>query len=43
MQVPCCGGLENAVRRALFASGKEIPCRVVTIASDSQILSEKEI
>ncbi|MBR4888549.1 MAG: 4Fe-4S binding protein [Clostridia bacterium] len=43
MQVPCCGGLENAVRRALFASGKEIPCRVVTIASDGRILSEKEI
>lgn len=39
MEVPCCGGIENAVKRALMASGKLIPWRVVTISSDGRILS----
>jgi len=34
MEVPCCGGIENAVKRALMASGKFIPWRVVTITTD---------
>ena len=38
MQVPCCGGLEQAVRRALQASGKDLPCRVVTLSTDGRIL-----
>lgn len=38
MEVPCCGGLEMAVRRALAASGKDIPCKVVTISIDGNIL-----
>lgn len=38
MEVPCCGGIENAVRRALQASGKFIPWRVVTISTDGRIL-----
>jgi len=38
MQVPCCGGIENAVKRALQASGKFIPWRVVTITPDGKIL-----
>ena len=38
MSVPCCGGLENAVRRALDASGKDIPLRIVTISTDGKIL-----
>ena len=38
MSVPCCGGLENAVRRALDASGKDTPLRVVTISTDGKIL-----
>ena len=38
MEVPCCGGIENAVKRALMASGKFIPWRVVTISTDGQIL-----
>ena len=37
MEVPCCGGLENAVRRALQASGKFIPWQVVTITTDGRI------
>ena len=39
MQVPCCGGLEYAVKRALMASGKSIPCRIVTISADGKILN----
>lgn len=38
MQVPCCGGLENAVVRALQACGKMIPWQVVTISLDGRIL-----
>lgn len=38
MEVPCCGGLENAAKRALQASGKFIPWQVVTISTDGKIL-----
>ena len=38
MEVPCCGGLENAAKRALRASGKFIPWNVVTISTDGRIL-----
>ena len=38
MEVPCCGGLENAAKRALQASGKFIPWHVVTISTDGRIL-----
>lgn len=38
MEVPCCGGIENAVKRALQVSGKFIPWRVVTISTDGRIL-----
>ena len=38
MEVPCCGGLENAVKRAIQASGKFIPWQVVTISIDGKIL-----
>ena len=37
MEVPCCGGIENAAKRALMASGKFIPWRVVTISTDGRI------
>ena len=37
MEVPCCGGLEAAVKRALQASGKFIPWQVVTITTDGRI------
>lgn len=37
MEVPCCGGLESAVKRALQASGKFIPWQVVTITTDGRI------
>ncbi len=38
MSVPCCGGLENAGKRALQASGKFIPWNVVTISTDGRII-----
>ena len=38
MEVPCCGGIENAVKRALLESGKFIPWQVVTISTDGKIL-----
>lgn len=38
MQVPCCGGIENAAKRALQASGKFIPWQVVIISTDGRIL-----
>lgn len=38
MEVPCCGGIESAVKQALQTSGKFIPWRVVTISTDGKIL-----
>ncbi len=38
MEVPCCGGLEAAVKAALQNSGKFIPWQVVTISTDGRIL-----
>ena len=38
MEVPCCGGIELAVKRALQASGKFIPWQVVTISTDGKVL-----
>lgn len=38
MEVPCCGGIEQAVMTALQNSGKMIPWQVVTIATDGEIL-----
>lgn len=38
MEVPCCGGLEAAAKKALQESGKFIPWNVVTISIDGNIL-----
>ena len=40
MEVPCCGGLEMAVKTALQRSGKLIPWQVVTISTDGRILED---
>ena len=40
MEVPCCGGMEHAVKEALKASGKFIPWQVVTISTDGRILED---
>ncbi len=37
MEVPCCGGLENAAIKALKNSGKFIPWQVVTFTLDGRI------
>lgn len=38
MEVPCCGGLELATKKALQASGKFIPWQVVTISLDGRLI-----
>ena len=38
MEVPCCGGLEFAVKKALQQSGKIIPCNVVTLSVNGQVI-----
>ena len=38
MEVPCCGGLEMAAKKAIQDSGKFLPWQVVTIAIDGEIL-----
>ena len=38
MEVPCCGGIEQAVKKALQESGKLLPWQVVTLSTDGRIL-----
>ncbi|MDL2235927.1 4Fe-4S binding protein [Christensenellaceae bacterium OttesenSCG-928-L17] len=40
MEVPCCGGIANAVVTALKNSGKMIPWQIVTISTDGTIIEE---
>ena len=40
MEVPCCGGLEMATKKALQESGKSIPCQTITVSIDGKILSD---
>ena len=40
MEVPCCGGLQMAAQKALKASGKFLPWRVVTISTDGKIIDD---
>ncbi len=42
MLVPCCGGMEVAVKKAIAASGKKLPLRIVTISSDGEIVNERK-
>lgn len=37
MEVPCCGGLEYAVRKALENSGKQIPWKVKILSTEGKI------
>lgn len=43
MEVPCCGGIEHAVKTALQTSGKFIPWSVVTISTDGSILDSSMV
>jgi len=38
MEVPCCGGMEYAINKAIENCGKDIPFEVVTISADGKIL-----
>ena len=38
MEVPCCGGIEHAVKTALMNSGKFIPWQVITVSTSGEIL-----
>ena len=38
MEVPCCGGIENAVKTALQNCGELIPWQIVTISTDGRII-----
>ena len=40
MEVPCCGGMEFAVKKAMQDSGKRIPWNVVVISTDGQVISD---
>lgn len=40
MEVPCCGGLENAVRKALVMSKKAIPLKIVTLSTEGRIIKQ---
>lgn len=40
MEVPCCGGLEVAVKDALVESGKDISMRTVIISRDGSVVSK---
>ena len=38
MEVPCCGGIQYAVGKAIANCGKTVPCQVVTLSTDGKIL-----
>lgn len=38
MEVPCCGGIEAAVKKALQQSGKFIPWQIVTVTTDGNLI-----
>ncbi|MCR2033675.1 ATP-binding protein [Anaerofustis stercorihominis] len=38
MEVPCCGGIEHALKEALKKSGKFVPWNIVTISTDGRII-----
>ena len=38
MEVPCCGGMEKAVREALEKSGKSIPLNIAVLSTDGRII-----
>lgn len=43
MEVPCCGGLVHAAKKAIAAAGTAIPLTVITISIDGKILEEERI
>lgn len=43
MLVPCCGGLELAVKKAIAHSGKKLPLRIVTISPEGEMVNERTV
>ena len=41
MEVPCCGGMEFAVKKALQASGKMIPWQVIVVGIDGTAINHQ--
>jgi hypothetical protein len=37
MEVPCCGGIVSAVKRAMLASGKIVPYAEVVVGIDGSL------
>lgn len=42
MEVPCCGGIEYAVKQAVKNSGREIPTEVKVITTEGEFIHRKE-
>lgn len=43
MEVPCCQGLVEAVRRAFQASGKRLPVSIYTLGAQGQVVQQAKI
>jgi Pyruvate/2-oxoacid:ferredoxin oxidoreductase delta subunit len=43
MEVPCCFGLVQAVRRAMEAAGKNPPVTICTLRTDGQVLQQQKV
>lgn len=43
MEVPCCGGLERALKTALRQCGKSLPLRVAVVSSQGEINDQKDL
>ncbi|GHV84047.1 (Fe-S)-binding protein [Spirochaetia bacterium] len=43
MEVPCCGGIESAVKSAVKALDKVLPCTIITFSIDGKILTEVDL
>jgi len=41
MEVPCCGGIEHAVKTALLNCGKLIPWQIVVLSTDGKIIENR--
>jgi ferredoxin len=42
MEVPCCGGLVQAVKQAMLTAGVLVPWRVVTVTTDGTLLPDQD-
>ena len=41
MEIPCCGGIERAVRTAVERSGKDVPVEVAVISTRGELLARR--